>query len=99
MKTVLDIENLLEPDLLATGIANRWTELAKYREKWLEEKKELRNYLFATDTSTTTNQKLPWSNSTTTPKLTQIYDNLKANYSAALFPNSNPDRDWETDNS
>jgi len=29
---------------------------------------------------------LPWSNSTTTPKLTQIMDNLHANYFATLFP-------------
>jgi hypothetical protein len=31
---------------------------------------------------------LPWSNSTTTPKLTQIMDNLHANYFATLFPQS-----------
>ena len=52
----------------------------------VEEWKELRNYLYATDTRTTKNAMLPWSNSTTTPKLTQIMDNLHANYFATLFP-------------
>jgi hypothetical protein len=60
-----------------------------FRDKKVEEWKELRNYLFATDTRTTSNNRLPWSNSTTTPKLTQIRDNLHANYMAALFPTEN----------
>ena len=42
--------------------------------------------MYATDTRTTANSKLPWTNSTTTPKLTQIADNLHANYFSALFP-------------
>lgn len=50
---------------------------------------EVRNYVFATDTTTTTNAKLPWKNKTTRPKLCQIRDNLHANYMAALFPNDN----------
>jgi hypothetical protein len=45
--------------------------------------------VFATDTRKTTNAKLPWKNSTVTPKLTQIRDNLHANYMAALFPSDN----------
>lgn len=55
-----------------------------------EEIKELRNYLFATDTTTTSNSGLPWKNKTTLPKLTQIRDNLHTNYFDALFPND----DW-----
>src|SRR6056297_3192869 len=88
MKPTLDVEHLLEPDRLATDIASKWQEWNSLRQEWLEEKKELRNYVYATDTSSTSNKKLPWSNSTTTPKLCQIYDNLKANYTAALVPNS-----------
>ena len=88
-RKTLDIENLLNADVTARTIANQWQEYSTIRVKWTEEKKELRNYVFATDTRTTSNSKLPWSNSTTTPKLTQIYDNLKANYTAAIFPNSN----------
>jgi len=60
------------------------------RKQWTDEKREVRNYIFATDTTKTTNQTLPWKNSTTIPKLCQIRDNLHANYMAALFPND----DW-----
>jgi len=89
MKRSLDVDTLINAHTKATEIANKWEEWQSFRRKWLEEKKELRNYVYATDTRTTSNSKLPWSNSTTTPKLTQIYDNLKANYTATLFPNSN----------
>ena len=82
----LDIMHILGPDNLAVEIANRWREWSELKVKWTEEKKELRNYLYATDTSTTGNALLPWSNTTTTPKLTQIMDNLHANYFATLFP-------------
>ena len=75
------------PDALASAVSNRFIDYEKYRRSWIEEKKELRNYLFATDTTRTTNATLPWKNSTTTPKLTQLRDNLHANYMAALFPN------------
>lgn len=88
--TTLDLMAVIEPELMGTSIATKWQEWHSYRRKWISEKKELRNYVFATDTTTTTNNQLEWSNSTTTPKLTQIYDNLKANYTAALFPNA----DW-----
>lgn len=88
MKRTLDVDNLINADTKATQIAEQWEEWNTYRRRWTEEKKELRDYLYATDTRTTSNSKLPWSNSTTTPKLTQIYDNLKANYTATLFPNS-----------
>jgi hypothetical protein len=84
--TTIELESLLSPDSLAVEIANRWTSWNSLRQKWVEEKKELRNYLYATDTRTTKNAVLPWSNSTTTPKLTQIMDNLHANYFATLFP-------------
>lgn len=84
--TTIELEHLLNPDTLAVEIANRWVEWNNLRQKWIEEKKELRNYLYATDTRTTKNAALPWSNSTTTPKLTQILDNLQANYFATLFP-------------
>ena len=88
MKRALDVDNLINADAKATQIAEQWESWNTYRRRWLEEKKELRDYVYATDTRTTSNSKLPWSNSTTTPKLTQIYDNLKANYTATLFPNN-----------
>lgn len=82
----IEIEHMLSPDHVATEIANRWREWSNLRTQKVEEWKELRNYLYATDTRTTKNAMLPWSNSTTTPKLTQIMDNLHANYFATLFP-------------
>ena len=84
--TTIDIESIIDPHTLAVEIANRWSSWNSSRSSKIEEWKELRNYIYATDTRTTSNNKLPWSNSTTTPKLTQIADNLHANYFAALFP-------------
>lgn len=92
--TVLDLDSIIAPDLLAQEIANHWVTWNSYRGKWIEEKKELRNYLYATSTKTTSNAILPWSNTTTTPKLTQISDNLHANYMATLFP-QNKWMKWE----
>lgn len=88
MKTTLDVHSLIGPDALAVAIGNKWQGWSSFRSRWIEEKKELRNFVFATDTRTTENRSLPWANTTTTPKITQIYDNLKANYIAALFPNA-----------
>ena len=51
--------------------------------------KELRNYIFQTDTTQTSNAKLAWKNKTSIPKICQIRDNLHANYLAALFPHDN----------
>ena len=93
--TTIELEHLLNPDTLAVEIANRWVEWNNLRQTWVEEKKELRNYLYATDTRTTKNAALPWSNSTTTPKLTQIMDNLHANYFATLFPQQKKWMRWE----
>lgn len=77
-------------------VDDRAKELSYLWDRWHQQRltkiaqwDELRNYIFATDTSTTTNGYLPWKNSTTTPKLCQIRDNLHANYISALFPNSN----------
>lgn len=84
---VAEIQTLINPSALASQLVqlySRWkTQRVSVEAEWLE----LRNYLFATDTSTTSNSSLPWKNSTTIPKLTQIRDNLHANYMDALFPN------------
>jgi hypothetical protein len=52
----------------------------------VNEKEEIQRYIYATDTTKTSNAKLPWSNKTTVPKLCQIRDNLYANYMASMFP-------------
>lgn len=88
--TTLDLINVTDRDYIACQIANEYDNYTRFRDVWMSEKRELRNYLFATDTRTTSNSKLPWKNSTTLPKLCQIRDNLHANYFAALFPSA----DW-----
>lgn len=77
-------------DALVHRIVDMWIKWDQARIEWRNSMQELRSYLFATSTRTTTNSKLPWKNSTVTPKLTQIRDNLHANYMAALFPSE----DW-----
>lgn len=93
----LDLVDILRPEMLAGSISNTYLEWNTYRAEWLEQKRELRNYIFATDTRSTSNSKLPWKNSTTIPKLCQIRDNLHANYMAALFPNDEW-LEWDGDN-
>ena len=89
----LDIDEIIEgKEGFAEVIADRFISWSNLRKIWVDEKRELRNYLFATDTTKTTNKSLPWRNSTTRPKLTQIRDNLESNYISALFPNE----DWLT---
>jgi len=84
-----NVQVSFKDDLLASKIADMWTRWDQARSVWKDDQQELRNYLFATDTRKTSNSKLPWKNSTVTPKLTQIRDNLHANYMAALFPSEN----------
>jgi len=92
----LELTHILQPHRLATGITNMWTDWENKRSSWLSEKQEIRDYIFAVDTSTTTTSDLPWKNSTHIPKLCQIRDNLHANYMSALFPNDRPIV-WEGD--
>ena len=87
---VLEFRDIMNPDRLAEDISYKYTHWAQKRLSKEQEWIELRNYIFATDTTTTTNSSLPWKNKTTLPKIAQIRDNLHANYMQALFPNS----DW-----
>ncbi len=89
-RKALELNKAFGRDNLAEFIAMTWhtysTQMQPKKDLW----KEQRNYIFATDTTTTTNRSLPWKNSTTLPKLCQIRDNLHSNYISALFPND----DW-----
>ncbi len=85
--TPLELEKKTGRDELAKYIGCTWSNWNMQRRGKIEEWKELRNYLFATDTTTTSNSSLPWKNKTTLPKLCQIRDNLHSNYISALFPN------------
>lgn len=92
----IEIENIMRPNGLATQIAEMYTRWETFRTTWLGGKREVREYIFATDTRHTSNVSLPWKNSVHIPKLCQIRDNLQANYMAALFPNDRP-ISWEGD--
>lgn len=86
---IAQVREIINPDNLARQLASLYNQWLIQRQGKEAEWRELRNYLFATDTSTTSNSTLPWKNKTTLPKLTQIRDNLHANYMDALFPNDN----------
>jgi hypothetical protein len=80
----------MSPDQLGSKIARQWIEWNTLRQDWLNEKIELRKYVFATNTRKTTNAIQEWKNTTTIPKICQIRDNLTANY----YLNSFPRRQW-----
>lgn len=84
--TVLVLEDYLTKDQLACQISDKYMDWESRRQPFLAEQREVMQYVFATDTTKTSNNKLPWSNKTTIPKLCQIRDNLIANYMMALFP-------------
>ena len=88
--TVAEIRSFMTGDHAADWVTNMWITYNNQRTEKLADWLELRNYIFATDTRSTSNSKLPWKNSTTLPKLCQIRDNLHANYLSAVFPND----DW-----
>lgn len=90
MNNTLDLTLLIQPESLAQQISARYVAWRNERKKKESDWLEIRKYVFATDTNTTSNSKLPWKNKTTRPKLCQIRDNLFANYMAALFPTD----DW-----
>lgn len=87
---------MIDRDDAAAWVTHLWDKFNNQRREKINEWSELRNYIFATDTTTTSNQSLPWKNSTTLPKLCQIRDNLHSNYLTALFPNDNW-LQWEAD--
>lgn len=82
----LELHNVLNPDMLATRITERWVEWDTLRNVKKVDWEEIRRYVYATDTTQTSNVALPWKNRTTVPKICQIRDNLFANYTATLFP-------------
>lgn len=89
MARAIDLDKSFPPDCVARDIGELYHRWETLRNTWRQEKEELRNYVFATDTTTTTNRILDWKNSTTRPKLCQIRDNLLTNYMEGLFPTDN----------
>lgn len=95
---VLSIDDFMSPDREACFIVNTWVTWDNLRAPKKQEWIEIRKYITAVDTTTTTNSKLPWKNKTTLPKLCQIRDNLFANYMASMFPRRKW-LNWQADNS
>ena len=93
----LDLDDVISKDNLGCKIAETWLTWSLGRNDWVNQKREIREYIYATDTTKTSNSQLPWSNKTTIPKLTQIRDNLNANYMATMFPKRRW-LTWEGDN-
>lgn len=89
---VLELQDVITPDQLATKITEKWINWDSLRTSKKNDWEEIRRYVYATDTTQTTNSNLPWKNKTTVPKLCQIRDNLYSNYTATLFPQ----RKWLT---
>jgi len=83
---VLELRDIVREDRLACLISDDYIQKDLLRRQWKLDKEEIRRYVYATDTTQTTNSQLPWKNKTTIPKLCQIRDNLYANYVATLFP-------------
>lgn len=96
---VLQLEDVLLPDQLAIRITEKWLDWDSRRQLWKRDMEEIRRYIYATDTSHTTNSQNIWKNKTTIPKMCQIADNLQANYMATLFPvNQRTPFTWEASN-
>lgn len=83
-KASIDMD-IVEPHSLATNILQLYHQWQSGRSVWLKRVKEVIQYVYATSTKETTNVSNPWSHTTVVPKLTQIHDNLGANYANALF--------------
>lgn len=86
---VAELTSILQQDDASKWVVYLWDKFHQQRAGKVAEWLELRDYIFATDTTTTSNSTLPWKNTVTTPKLCQIRDNLHSNYLSALFPNDN----------
>jgi hypothetical protein len=84
---VLNLKAFLQPDDEAAFVVNSWSKYSQQMAVKRAEWSELDKYIFATDTTTTANQSLPWTHTVTIPKLTNIRDNLHSNYLSSLFPN------------
>src|SRR5947207_2556672 len=83
---VLELQSVIQPDMLATRLTEKWLTWDMLRASKKSDWEEIRRYVYATNTTQTTNAQLPWKNKTTVPKLCQIRDNLYSNYTATLFP-------------
>ncbi len=91
----LDFQSILEgQNPQAEEIGNTWMEWNSARISAKERWKETQQYVYATSTRETNNAHIGgfeedddgWGHSTHVPKITQIFDNLTANYMSSLMP-------------
>lgn len=93
----VDFQHIFGPEILAKDISNLWTQWKSARVVAEDRWSETSAYKYATSTRETSNDSVGglneedrgWSHSTHVPKLTQIADNLGANYMASLMPHDN----------
>lgn len=85
----LDIQNILnDTDQKASIIATQYDQWIGYRREREAIWDEVRRNVHATDTRQLNPGHSPFDNTTHIPKITQVADNLEANYEPALFPHN-----------
>jgi len=77
-----------EPDRLAVQVAQNWSNWDAGRSIWKQRKAEVEQSIYATASTDISTGSNSWNHNTHRPKITQIYDNLLANYMSALLPNN-----------
>lgn len=80
------VGDIINPDRKASELCRNWITWENLRMPWKKNMEEIMRYVFATDTTMTANASLPWKNKTTIPKLCQIADLLRSNYTLTLMP-------------
>lgn len=80
------VGDVITEDLKASELCRQWITWENSRNPWKRNMEEINRYLYATDTSATSNASLPWKNKTVIPKVCQISDNLYANYTLTIAP-------------
>lgn len=85
MPKTVDIVNMINPDDLATNIADKMVLWSNGRRRWEENCEETMQYLYATSTNDIMQLSRYWDNSTHIPKLTQVRDLLLTLYHDAIF--------------
>lgn len=80
------VGDIIEPDRMASELARNYLTWENQRNPWKRSMEEINRYLYATDTSQTSNGSLPWKNKTTIPKIGHISDNLYSNYTLTIAP-------------
>ncbi len=94
----LDVYGVLGPHSMALEISRFYEKWKVDKNRWEATTKELRDYLYSIDTSTTSNVVNPFNNRTIVPKLMEIAQSLHANYFEHMFSNTNNWFSWEAHN-